>query len=177
MKHFDKSSSDSRAWEPGNGCGRGFWRGLLQVKYSEELLRLLWSASTLANATGKKASIHDVIAAAMQDEGWREELPQYDLTPVHQIANFKTEVEALVFFAKAFMREGWPPPMEFEISDAIQAPFRLEAVTPSGRFEPMRLTRVQLNGIQIAELTWPDRPTADAEVELLKSNKIKLEVE
>jgi hypothetical protein len=75
--------------------------------------------------------------------------------PVHQVANFKTEVEAVVFLAKAFMRERWPPPMEFEIGNAIQAPFRLEAVTPFGRFEPMRLTRIQLKAGSRAYVAGP----------------------
>lgn len=147
------------------------------MKFSDDILRILWLATALANAAGKKTSVQDVVTAVLQDQVWKDELPRYGLEPMHKVANFKAEVESIIVFVTAFARKRWPPPLEFELDGAFQPPFWLEVITPAGAFEPMRLTGVQLNGAKVAEVKWPDQPTARVPVELLKSNQIQLEVE
>ena len=67
--------------------------------------------------------------------------------------------------------------MEFEIDKDIQPPYRLEARTPSGGFQPVRLARVKLNGSEVADVSWPEKPTATAEVLLQTKNKLEIELD
>ena len=147
------------------------------VKYSDDLLRLLWLATTLANAVGKKTSLKDVLAAITQDRSWTDELLRHGLQPVRKIVSFKAKVETVLFYATIHMSEHWPRHMEFEHDGTIHQPFTLEATTPSGGFQPVRLAKIKLNGDSVAEIVWPGAPTASVRVELLKSNKIDLELD
>lgn len=163
---LDKITSDD------DSCGVGY-----PMKYSDEVLRLLWLATTLANAVGKKASLKDVLAAATQDASWMDELLRHGLAPSRKIANFQMEVETVVFYATIHMGEGWPRHLEFENDGILQPPFTLEVSTPSGGFQPVRSARVKLNGREVAEIAWSKEPSASVPVELLKSNKIDLEID
>src|SRR5260370_26293739 len=147
------------------------------LKYSDELLRLLWLATTLANAVGKKASLKDVVAAVTQDTGWTGEWLRHRLTPARTITNFKIDVETVIFFATTHMNERWPRQMQFEHDGILQPPFTLEVSTPSGGFQPVRLAKVKLNGREVAKIEWPEAPSASVTVALLKSNKIELEID
>jgi hypothetical protein len=146
------------------------------VKYSDDLLRLLWLATTLANAVGKRTSRMDLLAAVTQDRGWMDELLRDGLQPVRKIANFKADVGTVIFYATTHMNEHWPRNLEFEHDGTIQQPFTLEAITPSGGFQPVRLAKIKLNASSVAEIAWPGAPTASVTVELLKSNKIEVEL-
>lgn len=147
------------------------------LKYSDELLRLLWLATTLANAVGKKASLKDVLAAATQDTGWMDELLRHGLAPARKIADFKTDIETVVFYATTHMNEAWPRQLEFEHHETLKPPFTLDIRTPSGGFQPVRMAKVKLNGAKVAEIAWSGEPTASVRVELVKSNKIELELD
>jgi hypothetical protein len=147
------------------------------VKYSDELLRLLWLATTLANAVGKRTSLKDVLAAITQDRRWMNELLRCGLQPVRKIASFQTEVETVVFYATIHMSEHWPRQLEFQYDGILQPPFTLEASTPSGGFQPVRSAKIKLNGNSVAEISWSGVPTASLNVELLESNKIELELD
>jgi hypothetical protein len=144
------------------------------TRYSDELLRLLWLATALANAVGKKTSLKDVLAAVTQHADWMDELFRHGLVPVRKIASFKMEVETVVFYATIHMNQAWPRQLEFENGGTLQPPFTLEVITPSGGFQPVRLAKVTLNGSNVAEIAWPERAEASVPVELLKSNKIEL---
>jgi hypothetical protein len=61
--------------------------------------------------------------------------------------------------------------MEFEIDERLEQPFKLEMITPSGRFQPVHSAQVKLNGAVVAELGWPDNPSVSVTVELQTSNK------
>jgi hypothetical protein len=147
------------------------------LKYSDELLRLLWLATTLANAVGKKTSLKDVLAAVTQDTGWTGELLRHGLIPTRKIANFKMDVETVIFYATTHMNEHWPRQLEFEHDGLLQPPFALEVSTPSGGFQPVRLAKVKLNGREVAKIAWSGAPSASVTVALLKSNKIELEID
>jgi hypothetical protein len=150
---------------------------MYSVKYSDELMRLLWLATTLANAVGKKTSLKDVVAAVTQDAHWMEELRQHGLAPARRIANFRTDIETVVFYAATHMSQSWPRQLEFENDGTLQPPFTLEVRTPSGGFQPVRLAKVTLNGDKVAEISWPAVPATSVPVKLLKSNKIELEID
>src|SRR5260370_31017868 len=145
---------------------------MYSMKYSDELLRLLWLATALANAVGKKASHKDVLAAVTQDADWMEELQRHGLAPARKIANFKMEVETVVFYAATHMNQSWPRQLQFENDGTLQPPFTLDVKTPSGASQPVRLAKVKLNGDKVAEGTWPGEAAASVPVEPLKSNKI-----
>jgi hypothetical protein len=149
----------------------------ISMKYSDELLRLLWLATTLANAVGEKASLKDVIAAAMQDTGWMQELLRYGLSSVHKIASFKTDIETVIFYATTLMNQASPKELEFEHDGVLQPPFTLEAKTPSGGFQPVRMATIKLNGVNVAEIGWPGVPSASVPVELKIPNKIEMELD
>jgi hypothetical protein len=147
------------------------------IKYSDELLRLLWLAASLANAVGKKASVKDVLAAAMQDIGWMNELSQHGLIPAHKIATFSADVQTVIFFNSTHMSEHWPREVEFECDGKLQPPFTLELSTPFGGFQPVRQAKVKLNAREVTKIAWPATPTCSVGVELLKSNKIEFELD
>jgi hypothetical protein len=163
---LDKVTTDD------DSCGIGY-----SMEYSDDLLRLLWLATTLANAAGKKASLKDVFAAATQDTGWMNELLRHGLAPARKIANFKTDIETVIFYATIHMSESWPRQFEFEYDGTLLPPFTLEVRTPSGGFQPVRMAKVKLNGAKVAEIAWPGETTASVPVELVKSNKFELELD
>src|SRR5207253_10935961 len=49
------------------------------LKYSDDVLRILWLATTFANAVGKRASLKDVLVALTQDTSWIDELSRNGL--------------------------------------------------------------------------------------------------
>ncbi len=67
--------------------------------------------------------------------------------------------------------------MEFEHDGTFQPPFMLEVSTSSGRFQPVRSAKVKLNGSEVAEIAWSEKPTGSMRVELLKLNKIEFELD
>jgi hypothetical protein len=147
------------------------------LNYNDELLRLLWSSAKLANAVGKKASLMDVIAAITLDRGWMEELRQIGLRPSRIVADFDTQVGAVIFHASPHTGKAWPREMEFECDETFQSPFVLEVSTPSGPFQPVRSGKVKLNGNDVARVAWPENPVATTGVELHKMNKIEFELD
>jgi hypothetical protein len=163
---LDKITSDDDSW------GVSY-----PLKYSDDLLRLLWLATTLANAVGKKPSLKDVIAALTQDTAWSAGLARNGLAPARRIANFKTDVETVIFYATTHMNERWPRQLEFRLDESLGPPFTLEVSTPAGGFQPVRFAKVTLNGSGVAEIAWPGTPTASVKVNLLESNKIDLELD
>ncbi len=146
------------------------------VKHSDDVLRLLWLATALANAVGKKASLKDVLGALTQDISWTNELLRHGLTPARKIANFTLDVETVIFHATTHMDAAWPRQREFQYDGTLHPPFTLEARTPSGGFKPVRTAKVKLNGAKVVEIAWPGIPTVSAPVELMASNKIELEL-
>jgi hypothetical protein len=146
------------------------------VNLSDELLRLLWMSAKLASAVGKKASLLDAIAAIALDRGWTEELRQVGLTWRRVVTDFDKDVRAIVFYAAPHTSEGWPKEFDFE-RGPLRAPFTLELSTPSGPFQPVRSARLKLNGVEVASIRWPEKPTASVEVELESVNKIVFELD
>jgi hypothetical protein len=145
--------------------------------FSNELLRLLWLGTQIANAVGKKTSLLDVIAAVTLDRGWMDELLRNGLTPSHKIADFEREIGPVLFYATIHTAEGWPRHAEFDYEGTVPPPFTLEFSTPAGLFPPIRSGRVMLNNSQVAEIVWPGKPSVSAKVELLKSNRVEFEIE
>jgi hypothetical protein len=147
------------------------------LNYSDDVIRLLWLGERLANAEGKRATLKDMIAAIALDRESTEELSRYGLTSGRALADFDKEVRTIIFHTTPHMGEGWPRELDFEIDKEIQPPYSLEASTPSGGFQPVRLARVKLNGSEVADVSWPEKPTASAEVVLQTSNKIEIELD
>jgi hypothetical protein len=147
------------------------------LKYSDELHRLLWLSAKLANAIGKKASLKDVVAAVALDKAWTDELQRGGLVPSRTIADFDRDVGTVVFHESQHMGEGWPRATEFEFDKALKPPFKLELSTPSGAFRPVRAAKLKLNGIEVASVSWPNKPTASVDVKLLNLNKIEFELD
>jgi hypothetical protein len=145
--------------------------------YSDDTLLLLWLSQKLANAVGKRPSLTDVIAAVALNQEWMDELSRSGLRPTRELADFEREVRTVVFYATPHTREGWPREMDFEYDGTLQPPFTLEVSTPSGPFQPLRLARVKLNGSEVADVSWPEKPTANVRVELRSLNKIEFELD
>ena len=146
------------------------------VKHSDETLRLLWLATALANAVGKRASLKDVLAALTQNRGWRDELSRHGLTPAHKVANFESDVETVLFHT-TLMHGTWPRRFEFRNDGTLKPPFMLEVRTPSGGFQPVRAAEIKLNGKKVAEITWPATPIVNTDVELNPSNTVEVELD
>jgi hypothetical protein len=147
------------------------------LNLSDELLRLLWQSSKLANAVGKKASLMDVVAAVALDANWTEELLRSGLRSRRFVADFDRDVRTIVFYATPHTTEGWPKEMDFECEGSLQPPFTLELSTPSGPFQPVRSARVKLNERTVATIEWPEKPTISVVVELRTLNKITFELD
>jgi|SRR5580693_434119 hypothetical protein len=147
------------------------------LNYSDDVLRLLWLSQKLANAVGRRPSLTDVIAAVALNPEWMEELSQCGLTPSRELADFDQEVRTVIFHATPHTTEGWPRKMDFEYDGALRPPFTLEFSTPSGPFQPVRLARVRLNGSEVADVSWPEKPTVSVGVELRSLNKIEFELD
>lgn len=168
---FPKAMLDQAASESGES-GFGF-----SLDYSDDVLQLLWRSSKLASAVGKRASLKDVVAAVALDREWMDELSRSGLAPSRALADFDQEVKAIVFYATSHIGEGWPREMEFEVAEEFRPPYRLEVSTPSGRFQPVRLARVKLNGSEVADVSWPEKPTAIVNVELRNLNRIEFQLD
>jgi hypothetical protein len=67
--------------------------------------------------------------------------------------------------------------MDFELDEEFRSPYTLEVNTPSGPFQPVKLARVKLNGSEVADVSWPEKPTAIVDVELRASNRIEIELD
>lgn len=147
------------------------------LNYSDDVLRLLWLGQKLANAVGKKPSLTDVIAAVALNQEWMDELSRSGLTPSRKLADFDQEVRGVVFHATPHAGKEWPREMDFELDKGIRSPYRLEVSTPSGPFQPVQSARVKLNGKVVADVSWPEKPTAIVDVELQTSNKIEIELD
>jgi hypothetical protein len=157
-----------------DSCSSGY---MYNVQYSDDLLRLLWLSATIANAVGKKPSLKDVVAAFMLDQRWIGELRVAGFEPKCKIANFQEEVETVIFHATPHSTEGWLREFEFQNDGSIQPPFTLQALTPCGAFQPVRSAKVKLNGGTVAEISSPGKMSDSAPVELLKLNKIEIEID
>jgi hypothetical protein len=147
------------------------------VKHTDEVLRLLWLATALANGVGKRTSLKDVLAALTQDRRWTNELSRHGLTLAHKVANFELDIGTVVFHGDAHMNAAWPRRLEFQHDEALKPPFTLEVKTPSGGFQPVRTAQIKLNGKKVAEIAWPAAAMASAVVELDASNRIELELD
>ena len=147
------------------------------VKHSDEVLRLLWLATALANAVGKRASLKDLLAALTQNGRWTDELSRDGLTPAHRVANFESDIGTVVFHATTHMHATWPRRLEFQQEGTLKAPFTLEVRTPSGGFQPVRTAQIKLNGKKVAEIAWPATAIVNTGVELNASNTVELELD
>jgi hypothetical protein len=133
------------------------------LNYSDDVLRLLWLSAKLANTVGNKPSLKDVIAAAALEREWMDELLRSGFTPSRTALDFDKEVRTVIFHATPHTGEGWP--------------FVLEVSTPSGGFQPVRSAKVKLNGSEVADVSWPGKPTGIVGVELQASNKIEIDLD
>ena len=122
---FDNAASESDA------CDLGFG---FSLRYSDELLRLLWLSARLANAVGKKASIKDVIAAVSLNSDWTDELSRHGLEHGRILADFDKEVTTIVFYAAPHTSEHWPKEMDLAYDATFRPPFTLELSIPMGHF-------------------------------------------
>lgn len=147
------------------------------LNYSDDVLRLLWLSQKIANAVGKRPSLTDVIAAVALDPEWMDELSHCGLTPSREVADLDQEVRTIIFHATPHTDEGWPREMDFEYDGTLRPPFTLEFNTPSGRFQPVRLARLRLNGREVANVSWPEKPTVSVGLELRSLNKIEFDVD
>ena len=93
------------------------------VKHSDEVLRLLWLATALANAVGKRASLKDVLAAQTQNRRWTDELWRHGVTLAHKVADFELQIGTVVFHATTHMHATWPRRLEFQHDGTLKPPF------------------------------------------------------
>jgi hypothetical protein len=169
---FPKVMLDQMASEEGGESSFGF-----SLNYSDDVFRLLWLSEKLANAVGKNASIKDVVAALGLDRAWMDELLRSGLAPSRSLADFDKEVRTIIFHAAPHTGEEWRRDFDFQLDEGIRPPYRLEVSTPSGPFQPVRFARVRLNGNEVADVSWPEKPNGSANVELRASNKIEIELD
>ncbi len=146
------------------------------VVLSDDLLRLLWTATRLADAVGRKTSLKDVIAAITLENAWLEELRRNGVVPDRKLRDFK-DVLNVVFFVTVHAHSGWPKKMEFDWDGKIHPPFTASVKTPSGGFGAMKTGLMKLNGKRIAEISWPDRSEVNVPVELQPKNTVEFEFE
>lgn len=146
------------------------------VSLTDNLLRLLWTATRLANAVSRKTSLKDVVAAIDLEDEWLQELHANGITPKQELRDFK-DILNVVFYATVLANASCPRKMEFEIGEKIQPPFRAFLRTPSGGFAPMRTAKMTLNGKQIASISWPDHSEITFPIELLPKNTLEFEFE
>ncbi len=165
-----QATLNEAATESGGAFGYSF-------DFSDGVLQLLWLSERLANAVGKRGTLKDFIAAIALDRESTDELSRCGLTSGRALADFDEEVRTIIFYATPFTDQGWPKEFKFEIEKELQPPFRLEATTPSGSFQPVRFARVELNGNEVADVSWPEKPTAAVEVVLQTKNKIKIDLD
>ncbi len=144
------------------------------VALSDDLIRLLWTATRLADAVGRKTSLKDVIAAFTLEDEWLGELRRNGVTPREKLRDFR-DVLNLIFFATLHAHGRWPKQMQFEMDEKIQPPFIALVKTPSGGFAAMKTATMRLNGKTVAEISWPDRPEVSVPVELQAKNTVEFE--
>jgi hypothetical protein len=144
------------------------------IKLSDGLLRLLWMATRLADAVGRKTSLKDVIAAITLDDEWIGELRQNGFTPRKRLRDFR-DVLNVVFFAAPHAHGNWPKKMQFDVEHKIHAPFIACLKTPSGGFAAMNTASMKLNGRQVADISWPARPEVTVAVELEPKNTLEFQ--
>jgi hypothetical protein len=147
---------------------------MYSVVLSDSLLRLLWTATQLASAVGRKTSLKDVIAAITLDEEWLAELRRSGVSPRSKVRDF-SDVLNVVFFVTLHAHGSWPKKMQFDMDDKIQPPFSASVKTPSGGFAAMKTGTMKLNGRLVAELSWPERSEVVAPVELQPTNTVEFE--
>ena len=147
------------------------------LSYNDDVLRLLWLSRRIANAVGKKPSLTDVVAAVALNPDWMDELSRSGFTPSRELADFDQDVRTIIFYATPHTGKDWPREMDFELDTEFQAPYKLELSTPSGPFQPVWMARVKLNGSEVADVSWPDKPSSTVGVELRTSNKIEFDLD
>jgi hypothetical protein len=158
------------ATESGGAFGYSF-------DFDDDVIRVLWLGERLANAVGKRATLKDVVAAIALDRESTEELSRYGIASGRALADFNEDVRTIVFHSTPHTGDDWPKEVEFDIDKQIDPPFTLEASTPSGPFQPLRSARVTLNGSEVVDLAWPNKPSATVEVNLQPKNKIEFELD
>lgn len=148
------------------------------ISYSDELVRLLWTAARLSNAVGKKPSLKDVIAAATLDDDCLAQLRSNGVYLKEGVADFR-DVLNVVVHATPHAPESWPRLLSFDLDSGLQPPYTAVVKTPSGGFQPMRHATVKLNGNVVAELSWPDTdtPLVSVPVDLQPQNTVEFVVE
>jgi hypothetical protein len=144
------------------------------VVLSDDLIRLLWAATRLADAVGRRTSLKDVIASITLENAWLEELRRNGILPVRKLHDFK-DVLNVIFFVTVHAHGSWPKKMEFDLDGKIHQPFTASVKTPSGGFGAMKTASMKLNGKRIAELSWPDRSEVNVPVELQPKNTVEFE--
>lgn len=144
------------------------------VVLSDDLMRLLWAATRLADAVGRKTSLKDVIAAITLEEEWLGELRRNGVTPREKLRDFR-DVLNVVFFATLHAHGSWPKQTQFDMDEKIQPPFTALVRTPSGGFAAMKTATMRLNGKTVAEISWPDRSEVSVPVELQAKNTVEFE--
>jgi hypothetical protein len=144
------------------------------VALSDDLTRLLWSATRLADAVGRRTSLKDVIAGMTLDDEWLGELRRNGVTPRGSLRDFK-DVLNVIFFTTLHAHGSWPKKMQFDMDAKIRAPFVASVKTPSGGFAAMKTATMKLNGKQVAEIAWPDRSEVIVPVELQATNTVEFD--
>jgi len=144
------------------------------ISLSDGVTQLLWTATRLANAVGRKTSLKDVIATFTLEDEWLGELRRNGITPRQELRDFK-DVLSVIFYATLHAHGSWPKTMQFELDGKIQPPFHALLKTPSGGFAPMRTGTMTLNGKEVAAVSWPDRSEISVPVELERENKLEFQ--
>jgi hypothetical protein len=142
------------------------------VALSDDLIRLLWAATRLADAVGRRTSLKDVIASITLENSWLEELRRNGVVPARKLHDFKDLLD-VAFFVTVHAHGSWPKKMEFDLDGKIHQPFTASLKTPSGGFGAMKTASMKLNGKRIAEISWPDRSEVNVPVELQPKNKVE----
>jgi hypothetical protein len=145
-----------------------------EVMLSDDLLQLLWKATRLADAVGRRTSLKDVIAAITLEDKWLVELRGNGIAPGRKLRDFR-DVLNVVFFATLHAHGSWPKKMQFDVDDKIQPPFTALVKTPSGGFAAMKTATMKVNGKQVAEISWPDCSEVSVPVELQAKNTVEFE--
>jgi hypothetical protein len=145
-----------------------------EVVLADDLIRLLWTATRLADAVGRKTSLKDVIAAITLEDEWIGELRRNGVAPREKLRNFR-DVVNVVFFTTLHAHGSWPKQMQFDTNEKIQPPFVALLKTPSGGFAAMKTATMKLNGKTVAEISWPDRSEVSFPVELQAKNTVEFE--
>ncbi len=144
------------------------------VALSDSLIRLLWKATRLADAVGRKTSLKDVIAAITLEDEWLGELRRNGITPREKLRDFRDVLE-VTFFATLHAHGSWPKKMQFDLDENIQPPFAAFVKTPSGGFAPMRTGTMKVNGKNVAQISWPNRSEITVPVELQAKNTVEFD--